>query len=120
MTWRVFPSRYLSPAGFGALQAAVAQAPVRRGSTAADDLELFLCSVCSFQQLLDELLQSHFSAGFTCRRLLQELIDLSHLSAEMQHSTAVSDGTVTSNHITSTAREKKKIVYVSVPDCQIV
>lgn len=88
----VFASRYLSAVGFGALQAAVAQAAVRRGSTATDDLELFLRSVCSLQQLLDELLQTHFSAGFTRRRLLQELIDLSHLSAGTQNSTAVSDG----------------------------
>lgn len=77
---------YLSATGLGALQAAVTQAPVRRGSAAADDLELFLRPVCSLQKLLDELLQTHFSAGFPRCRLLQELIDLSHLSAETAQS----------------------------------
>ncbi len=58
------------------LEAAASQAAVRRGATAADDLQLFFGAVRSVQQLLNELLQPHFGVGFTCRRLLKELVDL--------------------------------------------
>lgn len=66
------------------LEAAVAQAAVGRGPTAGDDLQLLLGSVRPVQQLLDELLQSHFGVGLARRRLLEELIDLGDLPANKQ------------------------------------
>lgn len=70
---------YLPPIRFGSLQAAVSQAAVGGGGTAADDLELLLSAVGPVQQLLDELLKTHFGAGFTRSCFLQELVDLGHL-----------------------------------------
>lgn len=71
---------YLSSIRFGSLQTAVSQAAVGGGGTAADDLELFLSTVSPVQQLLDELLKTHFSIGFTRSRFLQKVVDLGHLS----------------------------------------
>lgn len=61
------------------LQAAASQAAIRRGATAADDLQLFFGPVGSVQKLLNELLQAHLSVGFTGRRLLKELVNLGDL-----------------------------------------
>lgn len=75
-------SRYphLAPIALWGLEAAASQAAVRCGATAADDLQLFFGAVRSVQQLLNELLQSHFGIGFTRRRLLKELVDLGDFS----------------------------------------
>lgn len=71
----------LAPVALGGLEAAVAQAAVGCGRAAGDDLQLLLGAVRPVQQLLDELLQPHFGVGFARRRLLEELVDLSDLSA---------------------------------------
>lgn len=67
---------HLASVALSGLKAAASQAAIGRGATAADDLQLFFGAVRSVQQLLDELLQPHFGVGFTCRRLLEELINL--------------------------------------------
>lgn len=71
---------YLPSIMLGSLQTAVSQAAVGGGGTAADNLELFLSTVGPVQQLLDELLKTQFSIGFTRSCFLQELINLGHLS----------------------------------------
>lgn len=70
---------HLPSVSLGGLQAAVSQAAVGCGATAADDLQLFLGAVGSVQQLLNKLLQADFSVGLPRRGVLQELVDLCHL-----------------------------------------
>lgn len=74
----------LTSGSFWCLQTAAAQAAVWRGATAADDLQLFLGAVGAVQKLLNELLQTHLSICFTCRRLLEEVVDLGNLPADTE------------------------------------
>lgn len=76
---RVFKNPNLASVALRGLQAAASQAAVRRGATAADDLQLFFGPVGSVQKLLNELLQAYLSVCFTGRRLLKELVNLGDL-----------------------------------------
>lgn len=70
---------HLTSIALWALEAASSQAAIWCGATTADDLQLFFCTVGSVQQFLDELLQAHLGVGFTCCRLLKELVNLGDL-----------------------------------------
>lgn len=80
---------HLASVALWGLEAAAPQAAVRCGATAADDLQLFFGTVCSVQQLLNELLQPHFGIGFTCRRLLKELVNLGNFPVRKEGSSNV-------------------------------
>lgn len=75
-------SAHLAPVPLRGLEAAAAEAAVGCGTTAADDLQLFFCAVCSVQQLLNELLQTDLGVSFPCRRLLEKLVNLSDFSKD--------------------------------------